>query len=64
MKFVVCGVIQAKSESVLTQKVIDAATEDQAIARLYKLTSIIEGVEIPFKPLATSTEEAIYGESY
>lgn len=64
MKFVVCGVVQTITESVLTQKVIDAATEDQAIARLYKLTSIIEDVEIPYRPLATSTEEAIYGESY
>lgn len=64
MKFVVCGVIQTKSESGLTQIVIDAMTEDQAVARLYKLTSVIEDVEIPYRPLATSTEEAIYGESY
>ena len=64
MKFVVCGVIQNKFKSVLTQIVIDAMTEDQAVERFYKLTSVIEDVEIPYRPLATSTEGAIYGESY
>lgn len=58
MKYVVCGVIELNSESVLNQAVVEADDEETARGKyIMEVKRTLPGAKLPFWPVATSQEE-------